>query len=204
MTAATPEARARARWRASEDRLYPMLVADPASYERALAYVRAVVGELRRRGDDVSVLLAAEAGAGEVLASACPEGVPLPADLLVGVACAIRDREISAAAERRRVDRAVAQAREAGRGWAVLRGPEQPGELTEGSASVLHVASGTVLTATVDPWSGGPRYRLQIAHPEGAATSHYFSDRAEWLAAHQRSRAELEDAHPGPSPMGPT
>ena len=187
---------ARARWRAAEDRLYPTLIANPTSYQRALTQIQAVTDELRRRGDDLSVLLAAEAGTDEVLASACPNGVGLPADLLVGVACGIRAREIAAKQERERIRRVIEEATGAGAEWAVLRGPGDPAELTEGSAAALHLASGTVLTAAVDPWSGDPPFQLELAPAGGRPTLTTFTDRAEWLASYRRHRAELAGGDP--------
>jgi hypothetical protein len=89
------EAVARARWRAAEDNLYPMLIADPVAYQHALGAVRAVLGELRLRATDLDGLIAAETSAEDVVATACPAGTELPARLLVGAACAMRDRELS-------------------------------------------------------------------------------------------------------------
>lgn len=86
---------ARLRWRAAEDRLYPTLIADPVAYERALRAVRAVLVELRRRCADAAALVAVEQAPDEVIAAALPAGVPVPVDLLVGAACAMRDREIA-------------------------------------------------------------------------------------------------------------
>jgi hypothetical protein len=194
----------RARWRAAEDRLYPTLIANPATYQRALTQIRAVVEELRRRGDDMSVLLAAEAGAHEVLASACPEGVGLPADLLLGVACGMRDRELATKREHTRVTQVVEDARSACAEWALLHGPASPAELTEGSTARLHLASGTVLTATVDPWSGDPPFGLRTTPANAAATYRTFTDRAEWLAEYERRGAELAAAPPGSARMGIT
>jgi hypothetical protein len=90
-----PTALARIRWRAAEDRLYPTLIADPAAYERALAAVQAVLQELRLRCADAADLVAVEEAPDELIAAALPAGVPAPVDLLVGAACAMRDREIS-------------------------------------------------------------------------------------------------------------
>lgn len=87
---------ARVRWRAAEDRLYPTLIADPAAYERALGAVQAVLAELRLRCADAADLVAVEVAPDELIAAALPAGVPAPVDLLVGAACAMRDREISA------------------------------------------------------------------------------------------------------------
>jgi hypothetical protein len=185
---------AQARWRAAEDRLYPTLIANPTSYQRALTQIQAVTDELRRRGDDLSVLLAAEAGTDEVLASACPAGIGLPADLLVGVACGIRAREI--AAKQERVRRVIEEATGAGAEWAVLRGPGDPAELTEGSTVALHLASGTVFTATVDPWSGDPPFQLELAPAGVRPTLMTFTDRADWLASYRRYRTELAGGDP--------
>lgn len=91
-----PIALARVRWRAAEDRLYPALIADPSAYERALGAVQAVLRELRLRCADVADLVAVEEEPDEVIAAALPGGVPAPTDLLVGAACAMRDREITA------------------------------------------------------------------------------------------------------------
>jgi hypothetical protein len=194
----------RARWRAAEDRLYPTLIANRSTYQRALDQIQAVVEEVRRRGEDMAALLAVEADAEQVLASACPGGVGLPTDLLLGVACAVRDRELTAAAERQRVERVVAAARSAGAQWASVRGPESPAELAEGSTAALHLSSGTMVTATVDPWSGGPPYGLQVARADGPPTSRNFADRAEWLAEYRRCRTELEVVPPGSGGAGQT
>ncbi len=86
---------ARIRWSGAEDRLYPGLIAEPAGYERALGQVKAVVDELRRRARDLPELIAVEADADDVVATACPDGTTMPVDLLVGAACAMRAREIA-------------------------------------------------------------------------------------------------------------
>jgi hypothetical protein len=190
---------ARARWRSAEDRLYPALIADPDTYKRALTDIQAVVAELRRRGEDEAVLLAADADPDALLGEVCPGHTALPADLLVGVACGARDRQLTAEADRRRVERVVADARAAGCPWAVVAGPEDPAELAEGDAVALHLPTGTVLTATVDIWSGGPPYRLRAAPPDGEPACSSFTDRADWLEAYRRGRAELSGTSPGPA-----
>jgi len=182
-------AAARARWRSAEDRLYPTLIADPTTYQRALGQVHAVLDELRRRGDDPSALLEAEAEEDGLLAVACPYGAVLPGELLVGVACGLRDRELTALAERKRVAAIVEAARSRGDPWAPLRGPERVDELIDGESTALHVASGAVLSATVDPWSGEPPYRLEWTPVTGEATTRTFADRDEWLAEYRRMRS---------------
>jgi hypothetical protein len=91
-----PIALARIRWRSAEDRLYPTLLADPFAYERALGAVQAVLRELRLRCADAADLVAVENQPAELIAVALPSGAPAPVDLLVGAACAMRDREIAA------------------------------------------------------------------------------------------------------------
>src|SRR4051812_15659580 len=106
---------ARSRWRAAEDRLYPTLVADPSSYQRGIGAIQAVVAELRRRADDVQGLVAATADPDALVGAACPDGVSIPTDLLVAVACGMVDRQLSADQENRRREEAITAARGAGR-----------------------------------------------------------------------------------------
>jgi hypothetical protein len=183
-----PELVARGRWRSAEDRLYPTLLADPTTYQRSIAAVQAVVEELRRRATDIDSLLAAEAAADELVATACPAGVPVPTDLLVAVACGMRHRELTAEIDGRRRQDAVRAAREAGEPWAVLDGPADVAELAEGRRVALHLASGTVLEAAVDPWVREDRFSLSVTPGEPAA----FSDRDAWLAELDRVRADVE------------
>jgi len=186
-------AAARARWRAAEDRLYPSVVSDPQGYQRGVVAVQAVVEELRRRAGDVADLVAAESAADEVVAAAGPQATGLPADLLVGVACGLLDREIAARQEGRRREQVVADARAAGRSWAVLEGPE-PDALTDGRSVALHVASGAVVTASVDPWSERrPVFALEVVAADGtAAQSRTFTERADWLAEIEHTRRDIE------------
>ncbi|HEY1971082.1 MAG TPA: hypothetical protein VGH89_24215, partial [Pseudonocardia sp.] len=185
---------ARARWRAAEDRLYPTLIANPMGYQKALTDIQAVVAELRTRSGGFAVLRAVEADPTEVLKAACPGGISIPADLMVGVACGMRDRELSAEQHRQRAERAVAEARAAGRAWAPLSGPEQPEDLTDGQLVALHLPSKTALRATVDPWSGEPPFTLGVTGPDGVEAVHTFAERDRWLAEYRRTRAEIEAA----------
>lgn len=179
---------ARARWRAAEDRLYPALLADPASYQRSLAAVQAVVTVLRTRTADVSDLVTSEAAPAELLAAACLAGPPAPADLLVAAACGMRDRELTAQQGARRHEDAVAVARAAGAAWAVLEGPPDVAELTEGRRVALHLASMIVVEAAVDPWSPDHLFAVTVTPGE----SYSFVDRAGWLAGVADACAEIE------------
>ncbi|MFC5996340.1 hypothetical protein ACFQE5_19225 [Pseudonocardia hispaniensis] len=191
---------ARSRWRAAEDNLYPTLINDPSAYQRGIAAIESVLAELRRRCNSVEELIAVEAAPEDLLATACPTGTVIPSDLLLGVACGMADREMSAERERHRRVQIVEAARAAGRVWAVLSGSEQPEAMTEGRRIEFHLPSETLIEVTVDPWSGGEPYRIDVAVTvaDGRHTvSRTFTDRTAWLAALERYRADIEAA---PSP----
>lgn len=190
MTAPSPAAVlvARARWRSAEDQLYPSLLNDPTAYQRGVAAVQAVVEELRRSTDDVADLLAVDAEPHEVLAAACPSGFPISPMLLIAVACSMRDREITADQQARRRDEAVRTARAAGAAWAVLDGPADIAELTEGRRVAVHLASGTVVETTVDPWARDEQFGLAV-RPGEVQT---FGDRDAWLTAVASASTDVE------------
>ncbi|WP_103384034.1 hypothetical protein [Pseudonocardia dioxanivorans] len=192
-------AMARNRWRAAEDRLYPTLIADPGSYQRSINAIQAVVTELRKRCTGVDDIIAAEAAPDELIATALPGGSVIPVDLLVGVACGMADREIAADTERRRREAAIEDARAAGRAWVVVAGPEAIEDLTDGRRPELHLASGILVEAAVDPWSGEDPFQLQVTEG-GTGTvlvTGSFVDRDEWLAEIARQRAAVEDGTVG-------
>jgi hypothetical protein len=188
---------ARVRWRSAEDRLYPALLAAPTSYQRVIRAVQAVVAELRRQASDTAGLVEAERSAEELVATACPDGIGVPADLIVAVACGMLDRELTAEREQRRRKDAMDAARAAGRAWAVVDGPDTVEDLTEGRMVAVHLVSGTVVQATVDPWTRNAAFGLEVT-PRGDMQS--FADRAVWLAELARLRREIEAAHPADAP----
>jgi len=180
---------ARMRWRAAEDRLYPGLLADPGSYQRSMTTTQGVLAELRRRGGGISGLLAAEAAAAEAAAAAGTDDAGLPPELIVAVACGTLDRELTAEREQRRRTAAMDAARAAGQAWVVLDGPADVEELTAGRAIVVHLASGTVVLATADPWGREAAYGLEVS-PDGVSRS--FADRSAWLAELRDVRTQVE------------
>jgi hypothetical protein len=184
---------ARTRWRAAEDGLFPALVLDPDSYRRATDAVGAVLAELRRRCTTLPELIGLQGAAAEIVTAAYPEHGGLSADLLFGVASAMRDRELVIDDARRRRDEAVARARAAGSAWALLEGPDDPAELTHGRAETLHLASGTVVALAVDPWSGAPPFTLTVTAPAGDTRTWSFPDREQWVARYRQLRAAVED-----------
>jgi hypothetical protein len=190
-----PTEAARARWRAAEDRLYPTLLTDPQAYQRGLGAVHAVLDELRRRDADLVALLAADAAPDELVAAACPGGSWVPAELLVGVACGLRDRELRARAEHRRREETMRAARAAGAEWAVLAGPADPAELDEltgGRRLAVHLATGTLLDALADPWDRDAPYAVTLSPGD----THTYPDRRSWLADVARFTADPTSSAP--------
>lgn len=196
-----PVAQARLRWRSAGDALFPALVSDPTSYAGAVEAIGSVASELGARHADLDDLVAAmDAPDGLVAELGIPVPAGVPVGLLVAVACGMRERELIT--EQVRADRAaaVAQARDIGSRWAVLQGPERIEDLTGGDAggpagsAHLHLPSGTELRATVDAWSREP-FRVDVIPSGGTTpTGSSFSDRAAWLDAFHRARAEVDAA----------
>jgi len=188
-----PGAAAQARWRAAEDRLYPVAMSDPDGYRRGLEAVQTLLGELRRTAGTLDDLVAVEADP-QALLSVLPADRPaLPVDLLVGAACSARAREVQAEQEGERRASVLAAARAEGRSWAVLQGPERIEELYGGSTVTTHLATGRTLLAAVDPYAGTEPYRLQEFAADGApAREQAFADPTEWVAQRDRWRREIE------------
>ncbi|MBN9099912.1 MULTISPECIES: hypothetical protein [unclassified Pseudonocardia] len=197
---ASPEvAGARRRWRSAGESLFPALITDPSAYAGAVEVIGAVAAELGRRGAGLDDLVAAM-NAPEHLLDELRIRVPggAPGELLVAVACGMRERDLIAGQVRRDRAAAVARARESGSHWAVLQGPERIEDLTGGEAggpagcTHLHLPSGTELRATVDAWSSEP-FRVDVI-PSGGTTpsGRSFTDRAAWLAEFHRVRGDVE------------
>ncbi|WP_300019380.1 hypothetical protein [Pseudonocardia sp.] len=183
------------RWRAAEDRLYPVAMSDPDGYRSGLEAVQALVGELRRTAGSIDDLIGVEADPGGLLA-VLPSGRPgLPTDLLVGAACSARARELLAEQEVERRAAVLAAARSEGRSWAVLQGPERVEELYGGSTVVTHLATGRTLLAAVDPYAGAEPYLLQEFGADGEpGRERGFADPVAWVAERDRWRAEIESS----------
>lgn len=190
--------RARTRWRAAEDRLFPIALVDPDGYRRALSVVAGLLQELRVSTTSFDRLLALDVDPGPLLRAARAEG---DADrLAVDASFAVRDRELVAATERDRRAGAVAAARSAGATWVDLEG-SWPAVCDTGIRHTeMHLATGRALVAAVDPYSGDGAYRLEVVVLDvdtGAAIDttdqdQQFTDRARWLAHRERWRAEIE------------
>lgn len=194
--------RARARWQAAEDRLFPIALVDPDAYRRALSVVSQLLGELRASTTSLDQLLALDVDPAPLLQVASVEGA---ADrLAIEAAFAVRDRELVVAAERDRRTRVIAAARNAGATWVDLDGSWEAVCRTGTRHTEMHLASGRALVATVDPYSGDDPHRLEVVvldtdtgiPVETTDQDRRFADRATWLVERERWRAQVDRGSP--------
>ena len=199
---------ARARWRAAEDRLFPVALVDADAYRRVLHIVSLLLDELRVSTTSLDQLLDLDTDPVSLLAALSDEPANRiqPAGsaggenrLTLEAAFAVRDRELAAAAERSRRAAAIASARSEGATWVDLEGSWEAVQRTGARHTEMHLATGRALVATVDPYSGDGPYQLELAVLDGDTGTpvettdedRVFADRAEWLAERERRRAEI-------------
>ncbi|MDQ3987934.1 MAG: hypothetical protein M3228_14970 [Actinomycetota bacterium] len=199
---------ARARWRAAEDRLFPVALVDAHAYRRALHVVSLLLDELRVSITSLDQLLDLDADPAPVLAALSdepanriqPAGSTGSDDrLTLEAAFAVRGRELAAAAERSRRAAAIASARSEGATWVDLEGSWEAVQRTGVRHTEMHLATGRALIATVDPYSGDGPHRLKLVVLDGdtgtpvetTEEDRVFGDRAQWLAERERRRAEI-------------
>lgn len=192
MTDATQQdAAVLARWRAAEDKIYPLAMSDPDRYRQVLEAMRTLVVELRRTAKTQADLLAVEESP-EALLGTLHGRTPLPAALMVKAACSARTREIAAEIEGERRAAVVAAARAEGRDWVVLEGPEEIGDLLEGRTVAVHLPSGRTLVTVVDPFSGEEPFQIaELSFDDQPGRDLAFAHRRDWLAEHDRWREEI-------------
>jgi len=137
-------------WDQAEAKLFPLVMARPDAYERALRMIADLTARLRDTCPDVPALLAAhERGAGLVTEPAAGIGP----ELVAAAACAMRYRELVTTGAARRRLAALAQARDDGLEWTVVeengdpaRAPYIPYQRVE-----AHVRSGKAVIISVEP-----------------------------------------------------
>jgi hypothetical protein len=194
------------RLRTAEDRLYPIAMVDADRYERAVRLVGLLAQELTQSCATLDELALAQPRARErLVAVAGAEAIPLAGldtELVVEAAMSQRFRALLSeqAAELRQ--RLVAEARSAGRAWAVLEEPD-PAAWGAGSARWVeaHVGTGALMIRAVaaDQETGQPAYRLEVfggpdaesGPPQGVHVEE-FGDRDAWLAAIDEVRRAYE------------
>lgn len=179
--------RARARWRATGDRVWSVAVVDGEEYRRVAGLVGGVLEQVRACTPTVERLLALDADPTPLLGADVDRGV-------LEAVLAVRGDELVAARARDRRIAAIAAARAAGEPWVVL--DEVVGS-TRRSVE-MHLATGLALVATADPWAGGEPYALgevvldaATGDPLTDGEDVSFADAAAWWAARDRRRTEI-------------
>jgi hypothetical protein len=193
--------RARARWRAAEDRLFPVVLVDPDTYRRALYVVGLLLEQLRANTTSLDQLLGLDVDPEPLLSTLPASSVGAEERLTLEAAFAVRDRELAAAAKRGRRAAAIALARSAGATWVDLEGSWEAVLSTGARHTEMHLPTTRALVATIDPYSGDGPHRLELVVLDGETGTpvettdrdRAFADRAEWLAERQRWRADIEE-----------
>lgn len=191
--------RARARWRATGDRVWSIAVVDGEEYQRLAELVGRVLDEVRERTPTLESLLALDADPVPLLDRFVAEAGTSPGGArgVLEAACAVRGDELLAARARDRRVAAIAAARAAGERWVVL-------DETAGSTSravEMHLDSGLAVVATADPYAGGEPYavaetvldtRTGDALTGRGGREECFADGAAWRTERARRRAEID------------
>lgn len=148
-----------ARWKSAEDTLYASMVAEPQTFERVVGLTGVLVDHLRATVEDLPGLLAASGRGTELIAEISPESlVPwIPAEMALSAACALRNRELRAAAERSKRVSTLAQGRADGQTWVRLEAAVDGMHALLAPALIVHVATGAAIAVTteMDPSTGG-------------------------------------------------
>lgn len=187
---------ARRRWRAAADRLWPVALSDGEGYQRAARVVGALVDALRERAGSLEALVELDAAPSAFLAGLGAEGERAVAQPeLLAAACAVRGDELAAERARRRRAERIAAARADGRAWVEIdRSPTRVAE--------MHVATGTTIVATADPYLGDEPFRIAemvldrfsgdpLSGPDGEGAA--YGGMAEWEAERERRRHEIAE-----------
>ncbi len=202
-------------WSSAEERLYPVIMVRPDLYQRAVELVRKVADELGSCGDLPALVTAWPDAADIVYRASALALLPLAdldVNLLAGAGFSMRYRELAGPAER--ADRLARVAAAAGDGSAWVLVSELGSAASAGyvpwTRVEMHVPTGTGLSQTVeaDPDSGLPRFRLEVVRLDRAtgerigpvddlAMEESFEDRAEFTAAVEARRAQIESGGSG-------
>ena len=198
-------------WKAAEERLYPVVMVRPDLYERSVRMVRAVADELAGCLDLPALASAWDSAADIVHRAATEEGLDLDgldAGLLAGAGFSMRYRELATAASRNERLARIRAAADAGEGWVRVDeiGSRETAGMVPWTWVEMHVTSGAGLRQTLeaDPMTGAPRYSLEVVPldpatgdplpvpPDVGAAAETFGDPAEWMAAVEARRAQIE------------
>ena len=196
-------------WRASEAKLYPIIVVSPHQYEANLSLVRAMtddlwevtsvddlVGEYERRADRLAASV-------DRLEVAAPSAAVAP--LLIDAAFQNRYRELPAEHQQAEAARRIAEAGD-GPTWVTLAeaGDDGPAAATGFQRIEMRVPDGLGMHTYVDidPTTFLPLYGIEILQLEPTTGEHLgtdarperqqFADREKWLAAIAAVKSSVE------------
>ena len=137
-------------WDQAEAKIFPLVMARPEVYERALRMIADLAARLRETCPDVPALLAAHERSADLVTEPCPDVGP---ELIAAAACGMRYREIVTTGAARGRLAALARARDLGLDWTVVeengdpaRAPYLPYQRVE-----AHVPSGRAVIVSMEP-----------------------------------------------------
>jgi hypothetical protein len=137
-------------WDQAEAKIFPLVMARPEVYERALGMIADFAARLRETCPDVPALLAAHERGADMVTEPSPGVGP---ELIAAAACAMRYREIVSTGAARGRLAALARARDQNLDWTVVeengdpaRAPYLPYQRVE-----AHVPSGRAVIISIEP-----------------------------------------------------
>jgi hypothetical protein len=137
-------------WDQAEAKIFPLVMARPEVYERALQMIADLAARLRETCPDLPALLAAHERGADLVTEPRPGVGP---ELVAAAACAMRYREILTAGAAQGRLAALARARDQGLDWTVVeengdpaRAPYLPYQRVE-----AHVPSGRAVIVSIEP-----------------------------------------------------
>jgi len=197
------------RWTAAEDRLHPLVLAQPETYERYLQLVRAVADALDVAHTREHLVEAYGSARAIVEATIAREGIGaygLDLELVAGAAFGLRYREVIAELRKDEVKRRLAAAGDRGDRWVVVFETGGAGGLLLPPYRKLemHLPDGMALHSFVEldvdmdrPVFGvevvrlDPRTGAGVPETESPAGPFTFTEPEPWAAASERLRARL-------------
>ncbi len=189
-----------ARFRAAEERLYPLAIFDVERYQRGTALCALLLEDLRATGSDLATVRERHpALLARLPAMAAQAGLSLhglDAHTLVDAAAAARCRELEHERARSAHAARIATARESGQEWLVDQAA--PAEVMAGffRRVELHLATGTSLVSTMEAGTPGrpTRYTLAVvlaSDLEDEVRPETFTSRDAWQQALERQRSRI-------------
>jgi hypothetical protein len=158
-----------ARWRADEQRLYPMIMVEPDRYERYLVVVRAVADELRviRSPQELAgAYRNSRATIDAVVGRTAISAQDLDLGLVASAAFSLRYTEILGEMQRDDALDRVRAAREAGSEWVTVyhTGTPEGWRQRRYEALEMHLADGIALhlSVEIDAETYGPVYGIEV------------------------------------------